>query len=327
MNRREILNLGVSAAANGSLRMGGLTLLGGGISRLLVPSPLAMAVESNTSSPASPNTLVVVFMRGAVDGLSMLAPYTESAYYQDRPNTSISPPATDITVSRGRDKNDSLIAMDDRFGLHPSLASLKKLYDGQDLAFIHAIGSPAPTRSHFDGQDQMEAGTMSVGRVSGGWLNRALVASASARSASASRFFRGVALSASMPRILSGEAESISLSAINDLRLNKKSPFSVGLHALYEQEGVLHDAGLRALQAVDTLQSQIDRKYAPENGATYTKKTTQFRELARLLKAGLGIEAVVIDFGGWDTHAGQGAAKGKLSSKLQVLAHGLSNFQ
>src|SRR5579862_4768533 len=110
--------------------------------------------------------LVAIFQRGAVDGLNMVVPFGEPRYYQLRPSIAIPKPD-------GTDK--SAIDLDGFFGLHPSLAPLKPMYDARHLAIVDAVGSPDPTRSHFDAQDYMESGTPGLKATSDGWMNRALL--------------------------------------------------------------------------------------------------------------------------------------------------------
>src|SRR5512140_508103 len=104
--------------------------------------------------------LVVVFQRGAADGLNIIIPHGESAYYSMRPSIAI--PRRDV------------IDLDGLFGLHPSMASLKPIWDSKHMAIIQAAGSPDPTRSHFDAQDFMESGTPGMKSTEDGWLNRAI---------------------------------------------------------------------------------------------------------------------------------------------------------
>jgi len=329
MTRRSIVGLGLSTLATDALKLGGMTLAGAGIKQLLWPEQAAFAADSTMQVGSSSNVIVVVFMRGAVDGLSMLAPYTEAAYYRDRPGISIAAPISTISDPGQAPKNARLVGLDDRFGLHPELSKLKPIYDRGDLAFVHAIGSPTTSRSHFDAQDQMEAGTISFDSASSGWLNRALKISGRGEihnSGNKSEFFRGVAIGDHMPRILRGDVETISIRKLKEMGINRKSPFLAGLHAMYDKEGQLHQTGFRALRAIEALQNKVGRRYTPENGATYAKDSNKFREVARLLKADLGIDSVVVDFGGWDTHAGQGAAQGSLANKFRKLAKGLASF-
>ena len=106
------------------------------------------------------NRLVVIFLRGAVDGLNVLPPHGEAAYYEARPS---------IAVAQAR-----VTDLDGHFGLHPALSSLTPLWRERSLAFVTACGSPDPNRSHFDAQDYMESGTPGVKSTPDGWMNRLL---------------------------------------------------------------------------------------------------------------------------------------------------------
>src|SRR5579864_7212055 len=118
-----------------------------------------------TDAPPRKKILVAIFQRGAADGLNVVVPHGEKAYYALRPT---------IAVPRPGGGPDSAIDLDGFFGLHPSLAPLKPLFDQQHLAIVDAVGSPDPTRSHFDAQDYMESGTPGLKATRDGWMNRAL---------------------------------------------------------------------------------------------------------------------------------------------------------
>ena len=105
-----------------------------------------------------------MFLRGAVDGLSVLAPYAESEYAQARPRIALAPPG----------REGGLIDLDGQFGLHPALTPLTPLWREKSLAFVHACGSPDLSRSHFDAQDFMESGTPGRKSTADGWMNRLL---------------------------------------------------------------------------------------------------------------------------------------------------------
>src|SRR5215469_15632562 len=131
-------------------------------SGIVLLSPHAWAARSLDSS--SKRRLIVVFLRGAVDGLNVVVPHGDPAYYDARP-----------TIAIGRTgASDGVIDLDGHFGLHPALASMQAPWRDGTLAFVHACGSPDPTRSHFDAQDFMESGTPGVKSTQDGWLNRAL---------------------------------------------------------------------------------------------------------------------------------------------------------
>src|SRR5208282_513906 len=145
MNRRFFLHKGALAVA-GTAAM---------------PNFLVRSVLAQTGRTPG-QRLVVIFQRGAADGLNVVVPYQEKNYYAMRPSIAI--PQTQV------------LDLDGFFGLHPSLAAFKPLYDQKQLAIVHACGSPDMSRSHFDAQDYMESGTPGVKNTDDGWLNRALQA-------------------------------------------------------------------------------------------------------------------------------------------------------
>src|SRR6185369_4589883 len=159
------------------LKSSGLALVGGA----LIPN--AFVKMANASTTKGRKVLVAIFQRGAVDGLNMIVPYAEQAYYAARPTIAI--PRADV------------IDLDGFFGFHPSLASLAPLWKDKSLAVVHAAGSPDATRSHFDAQDFMECGTPGVRSMESGFLARAVTGTSP---------LRAVSMTATMPRILSGPA-------------------------------------------------------------------------------------------------------------------------
>src|SRR6266436_10354244 len=143
------------------LRNSALAMVGTGSSPLWLKRALYAA---DAPSPRK-KILVAIFQRGAADGLNVVVPHGEKAYYDLRPT---------IAVPRPSASADAAIDLDGFFGLHPSLAPLKPLFDQQHLAIVDAVGSPDPTRSHCDAQDYMESGTPGLKATHDGWMNRAL---------------------------------------------------------------------------------------------------------------------------------------------------------
>src|SRR3974390_944625 len=161
-----------------------------------IPSFLVRSVMAEPAT--SRRRLVVVFQRGAADGLNIVVPYREKNYYSMRPSIAI--------------RENQVLDLDGFFGLHPSLAPFKPLYDQGHLAVVHAAGSPDTTRSHFDAQDYMESGTPGVKATEDGWLNRSLHNLPAAPQNSP---FRAIALGPSLPRILSGSEPAVAMDNIN----------------------------------------------------------------------------------------------------------------
>src|SRR5437016_10677510 len=178
------------------VKSGGLALVSLGLDPLFL-ARAAFASGRPAVRPSDRPTLVCLFQRGAVDGLNMIVPHGEPTYYQERPRIAV--PAKDV------------VDLDGHFGLHPSLAPLKELWDNKSLAAIHAIGSPDATRSHFDAQDYMETGTPGVKSTGDGWMNRYCQHDRE----HADTPFRAVAFGPQLPRILAGSAPSL---AIDDLQ-------------------------------------------------------------------------------------------------------------
>ena len=143
------------------VKHGALALLALG----LPPDFLLQPLVDGTQGLDPKKTLICIFQRGAVDGLSMVLPFGERGYYDSRPSIAIQAPGS---------RDGSALDLDGFFGLHPALKPLEELYHRSEMAVVHAVGSPHPTRSHFDAQDFMETGTPGVKSTRDGWLNRVL---------------------------------------------------------------------------------------------------------------------------------------------------------
>jgi len=268
--------------------------------------------------------LVVLFQRGAADGLNIVVPYGERAYYAMRPSIAIPRPGG----------NESALDLDGFFGLHPSMSSLKPLWVEKHLAIVHAAGSPDNTRSHFDAQDYMESGTPGVKSTEDGWLNRALRAPAGTGAAKSPSPFRAVALGTSLPRALAGTQPAVALNNINEFgiggRVGAPAPIASTFEAMYAQsvDTVLHGAGNETFEAVKMLKSADPARYTPARGANYPNG--QFgqglRQVAQLMKADLGVEVVFTDIGGWDHHTNEGGSQGQLSNLLRQFSQSIAAF-
>src|SRR6202451_2271443 len=180
-----------------------------------VPSFLTRAAFGAVN-PGSNKRLVVIFQRGAADGLNIVVPYAEPSYYTMRPS---------IAIPRNQ-----VIDLNGFFGLHPAMTSFKPLWDQGHLAIVHAAGSPDTTRSHFDAQDYMESGTPGVKSTGDGWLNRTL----QCEGPSADAPFRAVALGTSLPRILSGSAPAVAVSTVNGFAIAGGNPAAAPLGNTFE---------------------------------------------------------------------------------------------
>jgi uncharacterized protein (DUF1501 family) len=282
------------------------------------PSWLGRAAFADTSQHKK--ILVAIFQRGAADGLNVVVPFADPAYYALRPTLSIPKPSTPNAA-------DSAIDLNGFFGLHPSLANLKPIYDAKALAIVHATGSPDPTRSHFDAQDFMEAGTPGLKATRDGWLNRALAPEAAPISP-----LRAIALGSSLPRTLRGVNPAIAVNNIIDFQV-KDAASSQMFESMYANSAdtVLHGTGKETFEAVKMLQAIQKQNYSPAGGAAYPQGRfgQSMQQIARMIKANVGVEVAFADIGGWDTHfnqMGQKASQGVLANQLTELGNGLAAF-
>jgi len=286
-------------------------------------STLPAFLQRAVASTAMPNKkkLVVLFQRGAADGLNIVVPFGEPNYYRIRPSIAIPAPA------RGGDA--AAIDLDGFFGVHPSLAPLAKLFHDQQLAIVHAAGSPDTTRSHFDAQDYMESGTPGVKATDDGWLNRTMqtIPEESATP------FRAVALGPNLPRTLMGAAPAVAMPDVKQFQVmaGAGSPMvQGGFEAMYAQtvDTALRGTGTETFEAIDMLKKANPSQFQPENGADYPRNRygQSIQQVAQLLKANIGLEVAFLDTGGWDNHVNEGGVQGQLANLLRDLGQGLNAF-
>ena len=281
-----------------------------------IPSFLTRAAFGAVEAGANNKRLVVIFQRGAADGLNIVVPHGEPTYYSMRPSINI--PRKD------------LIDLDGFFGLHPSMSSFKPIWDQGHLAIVHAAGSQDTTRSHFDAQDYMESGTPGVKATEDGWLNRTIYGLPEPASKSE---FRAVAMGPSLPRILSGREPALAINNINDFGVggrNPNSPIANTFEAMYagSVDSVLHGTGQETFEAVKMLKAADPAKYTPAPGANYPRGRfgDSLRQLAQLIKANLGVQVAFADIGGWDHHVNEGNTQGQLANVLGDFSQSLAAF-
>jgi len=295
------------------MKNGALALVG----TSAIPAFLSRSVLAEmTTAAANKKKLVVIFQRGAVDGLNVVVPYTEQNYYAMRPTIAV--------------QQNEVIDLDGHFGLHPQIAGFKPLFDQGHLAIVHAAGSPDPTRSHFDAQDYMESGTPGLKSTEDGWLNRALEAAPEEKASA----FRAVALGAQVPRTLQGKMPAIALNNLADFSVGGRgqttSPISNAFQAMYDQstDTVLQGTGQETFEAVKMLKAANPAEYKPLAGVEYPAGAfgNSLKQIAQLMKANLGVEAAFTDIGGWDTHQNQGGANGQLANRLTEFSTAIAAF-
>ncbi len=303
------------------IKSGGIALASIGVA-LSAPSFLERAVMAqgrDRITGGRRKTLITIFQRGAVDGLNMVVPHGEPAYYDLRPTIAIPRPSAGNV--------EATIDLDGFFGLHPAMASLKPLWDSKRLAIVEAAGSPDNTRSHFDAQDYMESATPGVKSTPDGWLNRLLQNEA----ASQNSLFRAVSMTSNMPRVLQGKASAIAISNLADFNIragNNSAALQGGFEELYGQTNndVLNSTGRETFEAVNYLKKVNPAQYKAENGAQYPRTPfgNGLLQIAQLIKAGVGLEIAFTDIGGWDTHVNEGSSRGQLSNLLQQFSSGIA---
>jgi uncharacterized protein (DUF1501 family) len=266
--------------------------------------------------PARGKVVIAIFQRGAADGLNLVVPAGEPAYYASRPTIAIPRPGTG---------EDAALDLDGFFALHPRLAPLRDLYRDGRMAVVHACGSPDSTRSHFDAQDYMESGTPGVKTTLDGWLNRTLQLVDEPRPTP----FRAVAVSPQLPRALGGRVPALALGQLDQFGVRGASGDVV---AGFEEEyrnpanGPIGLTGREAFEAVRTLKTANPQRYQPAAGADYPRSPfgNALREIAQLIKADVGLQVAFADVGGWDTHVNQGASTGQLAGRLDDFARSLA---
>jgi uncharacterized protein (DUF1501 family) len=315
------------------VKRGALALLALG----LPPRFLPRALLAETPN-ARKKTIVCIFQRGAVDGLNMVVPFGEQAYYRNRRAIAVPAPGGVRAA----------IDLDGFFGLHPSLSQLQELWGRKELAIIHAVGSPHPTRSHFEAQDYMETAAPGSA-VSDGWLNRVLqdtgcaecsgrtLADGAAHAADhaagqlalATSPFRGVAMTQALPRALQGRSAALAIPDLERFGIANGSDLALEstFARLYGTDSgdAVAAAGSDAFEAMTILKNLEPGRYRPRAGVTYPAGDfgKSLRQIAQLIKADVGLEIAFTDIKGWDTHSNQGAATGALATRLTELSRGM----
>ena len=297
------------------LRNSALAMVGVGTA----PLWLKRALYANDAPSPRKKILVAIFQRGAADGLNVVVPHGERAYYTLRPTIAVPRPAAG--------NPDAALDLDGFFGLHPSLAPLKPLYDAGHLAIVDAAGSPDPTRSHFDAQDYMESGTPGRKATTDGWMNRALPKPEGRASP-----VRAVSLGPTLARTLSGTNPAVAVQSIGGFQVRDKAAAGkfeeMYLHA---SDSRLRAAAQETFEAVNMLQAVQKRPYMPGGGAEYPRGRfgESLRQIAQLIKADVGVEMAFADIGGWDHHVnelGQRASEGQLANLLREYGQALAAF-
>lgn len=271
-------------------------------------------------------TLVLVFMRGGVDGLNLVIPWKDKNYASLRKSIQIPAPSREKAEGRALD-------LDGFFGLHPRMAALLPFFKDGTAAALHAVGHDRNTRSHFEEQDVWETGVTGNTVNSDGWVNRHLLTS------SGHGPIRAVAIGDGLPRIMHGKCCAYAVRGIDDLSLpsarTDDATVGAALEHAYRKDAkkktgdardLLADTGQATLEGIEKLRGIVGKKYEPKAPYPQTDIARQLMQAARLIKADVGMEVVEVDYGGWDTHQFQGAAQGPYGDLAQGLAEALAAF-
>jgi uncharacterized protein (DUF1501 family) len=285
------------------------------------PAFLARAAQAAGGGAGRRKTLIAVFQRGAMDGLMAVPPVDDAALRALRPRLAMS-------AARAAGE-EAAIDLGVGFALHPGFAPLLPLWRDGRLAIVHAVGSPDPTRSHFDAQDFMETGTPGRKGTPSGWLNRAVGLLGHDATP-----FRAVAMTAALPRSLSGPVPALAVTSLADFRVRLPGAEHAavaagkGFEALYEEasQDLLRHTAAETFEAIDLLSASNLASYRPAAGADYPPGPlgTALRQIAQLVKSGVGLEVAFAETGGWDTHVQQGTARGTFARRAQDLAASLA---
>jgi uncharacterized protein (DUF1501 family) len=277
--------------------------------------------QTLTGASGKKKILITIFQRGAVDGLNMIVPYGDSDYYNLRRTIAVQKP----------NQADGAINLDGYFGLHPSLKPLEKFWQNKQLAVVHSVGSPDNTRSHFDAQDYMEAGTPGVKSTRDGWLNRVLQTSKKENESP----FRAVSMTQQLPRSLYGRAPSVAMTNLADFAINAgiyTKSVQGGFEGIYQQasKDSLNETGKETFEAVNFLKQANPAQYRAENGALYPNNpfAQSLLQIAQLIKANIGLEIAFTDTPGlnWDTHANEGGGRGQIANLLNGFGQAIAAF-
>ena len=274
----------------------------------LVTTRVSFAAPEDTNK----NALVVIFLRGGMDGLSVVAPGDDANYRAARPNIAV-PMASMLNAGRG-------------FGLHPAMVAVHPMWTAGTMAAVHAVASPDASRSHFQAQDALERGAASVA-VRTGWLDRVLAQMGPGTT------FRAIAQGSALPRSLVGGEQAIVLNGMREFRIdndNMRAQTMEALKTLYT--GLDHPLATTAastISAINTAQKLATTQYRPIEGVQYPGGglADRLKDIAQLIKANVGLRIAALDVGGWDMHTNLGRIEGgDMRNSLTNMSEAIGAF-
>lgn len=292
------------------------------LSQLVFAAPATRLLAQAAAAGQPGHTLICVFLRGGADTMNMIVPYADDSYYRARPTLGIKRPGSDT---------ESSIKLDDRYSLNKVMSALEPAFKDGRLGVVQSVGTDSTSGSHFECQDQMEHGDTELGRpAGGGWLGRYLRLRKDAQSSALS----AVAIGTKLPESLRGAPSVSVLEHLNDISIKtpsgKPEAAAAALNKLYGADvTLLGQRGQQTLDLFHRVAAMHNTGYTPAHGAEYPKHRfgEGLRELARLIKAGVGLEVACVDLEGWDTHFVQGSTLGGHATNARTLAEGLAAFE
>jgi uncharacterized protein (DUF1501 family) len=288
-------------------------------------APRLSAAPAQRANSAVQPTLVAVYLRGGADALSTVVPFADKNYPKLRPTLAI--PGPD---HKGK---DHALPLDDQFGFNPNMSALHNLYKAGLCVPIVCVGSPHPTRSHFDAQDFMERGAPGMKMIGTGWLNRYLSDTRTTRDAN----LRAISLQSLLPRSLRGEFPVLAKPEQNaDLAMQVYSQLyphqdnmpkrPVGNVVGSQTKAEIVEFGARTIDQLWELNAIL--KESPPPAAKYPNSgfAHELRDVAKVIKANRGLEVTAIDYGGWDDHIAEGPLDGQMARRLGDVSDSIGAF-
>ncbi len=291
---------------------------------LAMGSALPRVSFANSARGAQRDVMVSIYLRGASDGLTLCVPYADPGYYANRPTLAIPQPDSPDTLNR-------CTALDSFFGIPPAMMPLHQAYLDGNLLFVHACGSTDPSRSHFEAQRFMELGKPQDVTLNTGWLGRHI---ASVAPMDPNAILRAVGISTGLQQALAGSPNTLPIPDLDTFNLGGSSSTRAARRAALSDMYAATGNPLAAVvsttfDTIDLLNTINFAGYVPGGGAVYPAGGFAYalKTTAALIKAQVGVEAIAIDLGGWDTHNNQGnTGTGFLAGLMGNLAGGLGAF-
>lgn len=265
---------------------------------------VGLAAHHQAAAQIQRDNLVILFLRGGADGLSLAAPYTSTEYYAARPGLSVAPPGE---TGGGFD-------LDGQFALNPALAALYPLYNSGEMAIVHAAGLPHGSRSHFVAQDNLESGHLHGGSLTG-WLGRHMNSLSDNPSP-----MRSICMSKGLPLILRGDNSAVVLPKPDAHQWLHQMP---GNYTSLLESLQLGSSASTAITLAETLDSVAPWNIPSSISYPSSSLGRSLAFAAQYIKAGVGNEAIHIDVGDWDTHDAQDT---RLPEMLTDLGNSLATF-